>query len=68
MADVLCVYRQVKILKKAAAAPNKKPAKAVAMSAVAGRHTLDPPLVAEPHHHLGHLGVGRIDQVEAAKH
>ena len=31
MAEVLCVYRQVKILKKAAAAAKKKPSKAVAI-------------------------------------
>jgi transposase len=32
MADVLCVYRQVKNLKKAAAAPNKKPARVAIIS------------------------------------
>jgi transposase len=32
MAEVLCVYRQVKILKKAAAASNKKPAKVAIIS------------------------------------
>ena len=31
MAEVLCVYRQVKILKEAAAAARKKPSKAVAI-------------------------------------
>jgi len=36
--------------------------------AMAGRHALDPPLVAETHYHLGHLCVGRIDQVETAEH
>ena len=29
--------------------------------AVAGCRALDPPLVAEPHDHLGHLGIGPID-------
>src|SRR5262249_36491295 len=36
--------------------------------AVAGRNALEPPLVAKAHYHLGHLGVGRVDQVEATEH
>jgi hypothetical protein len=31
MAEVRCVYRKVKLLKKAAAAPGKKPSDAVAV-------------------------------------
>src|SRR5215471_15433840 len=36
--------------------------------AVTRCHALDLPLVAEPGHHLGHLGVGDVDKVESAEY
>ena len=52
MAEVLCVYRQVKILKEAAAAAKKKPSKAVAitptMRSRASRPSQPPPPTCRP--------------------
>src|SRR5262249_49883050 len=36
--------------------------------AVTCRYSLDPPFVAEPHHHVGHLLIGGVDEMEAAQH